>query len=323
MCAAHMHIIIPIMSDAINKFRYILALFRLLTCILSLQVVTVRNLLYAHNSSLWNNGMKKTTQVGAVPMVTIWVHGTKGTARMLPFKTVQLFFDCLVGLNHYALLTPDYHHRKIAEMLHESEPEQFPLEHFYIFGWSGTLSFQDREKAARDLDSEIIELIQRYKIQYDCTPRLRIITHSHGGNVVLNLARVHNPKALSYVVNELVLLACPVQVVTAKLAQETMFESVCHLFSKTDIFQVIDMQGLYRNNVKAPLFSQRRFFTSHTMIQIALKKGHRPLAHIEFLLKYFLQALPTILIEARLLHQNSMLADHVHTIDIKKVEEST
>lgn len=311
------------MSDAINKYRYFLALFRLLTCILSLQVVTMRNLLCAHNSSLWNNGMKKTIQVGAMPMVTIWVHGTKGTARMLPFKTVQLFFDCLPGLNHYSLLRSDYHHRKIAEMLHESEPEQFPLEHFYIFGWSGTLSFQDREKAARDLDSEIIELIQRYKIQYDCTPRLRIITHSHGGNVVLNLARVHNPKAIFYVVNELVLLACPVQVVTAKLAQATMFESVCHLFSKTDIFQIIDMQGLYRNNVKAPLFSQRRFFTSHTMIQIALKKGHRPLAHIEFLLKYFLQTLPTILIEARLLHQNSILAGHVHTIDIKKVEEST
>lgn len=262
--------------------------------------------------------MEKTIQVGAAPIVTIWVHGTKGTARMLPLKVVQLFFECLPGLNHCTLLAPEYHHRKMAEMLNKEDPSQFPLEHFYLFGWEGTLSFQEREKAANDLHNQIIELIEQYRVTYGCTPCLRVITHSHGGNVVLNLARLNNDHA--YAIDELVLLACPVQVATASLAQEKMFKAVVHLFSKADIFQIIDMQGLYRNMDKAPLFSQRRFFSADNMVQISLKKGSRPLAHVEFLLARFLQALPTILIKARLLYKDASQLHHMHDIDIKKVE---
>lgn len=291
-------------------YRDTLAFLKLVTCMFILERTATHSVLQAHDGSLRKHSDTE-------PMITIWVHGTKGTARMMPFKMVQLFFECLPGLNHYASLAPGYHHRKIAELLYETAPDQFPLEHFYIFGWAGTLSFDDREKAACDLHRQIIDLMQKYRIQYGYAPKIRIITHSHGGNVVLNLARLQTTNTSSYAIDELILLACPVQVATAKLAQEKMFKMVCHLFSKTDIIQVIDMQGLYGHAIKAPLFSQRKFVPYGNMVQIALKKGRRPLAHVEFLLKSFLQSLPDILIKARSLHQS---LPHQHDnvdIDIK------
>lgn len=60
---------------------------------------------------------------------------------------------------------------------------------FYTFGWSGLMSQQRRRK-------EAIRFYNMLAVEYKklqergITPKIRIIAHSHGGNVVLNLAGV-------------------------------------------------------------------------------------------------------------------------------------
>lgn len=243
-----------------------------------------------------------------VPTITVWVHGTKSTVRKLPFKKVRLFFDCLPGLNHWQELEVGYHHRKIAELLHTGDPRRFSAEHFYIFGWSGLLSFQARKQAAHELHEHLAKLIASYVERYDVVPRIRVITHSHGGNVVLNLAAIEP----AYTIDELILLACPVQAATSPLISHPLFKKIYHLFSTTDMFQVLDMQGLYHNGIKSPLFSARRFACQPNLVQVAIKMGRRSLAHIEFLLQPFLQVLPIILDQATTWHRDAAPTTNKH-----------
>jgi hypothetical protein len=57
---------------------------------------------------------------------------------------------------------------------------------YYVFGWSGLLSQKRRRKEAVRLYNSLIE--ERDKlIDLGFEPKIRIISHSHGGNLVLNL----------------------------------------------------------------------------------------------------------------------------------------
>ena len=171
--------------------------------------------------------------------------------------------------------------------------------HFYLFGWSGKLSYQEREDTARILYNEIKALIAEYKKQYGTTPALRLITHSHGGNVALNLAKIKEAGDTEFVIDELILLACPVQIKTAPLIKDKLFKKIYSLYSTRDLIQILDPQEVY-NNLKEkrfPLFSQRRFPDQANLRQIIVKRKKRAISHVEFMLEKFLTTLPTILDE--------------------------
>ncbi|MFI5332528.1 MAG: hypothetical protein ACHQVS_00330 [Candidatus Babeliales bacterium] len=231
------------------------------------------------------------------PTITIWVHGTKSTVRNIPFDTFKRFFDCKPGLNHARTLCACHHHRQIAEVLIAHDPIRFPAEHFYLFGWSGKLSYQEREDTARILYNEIKALIARYKNQYWTVPKIRIITHSHGGNVALNLAKVKDITDTDFVIDELVLLACPVQIKTVTFIKDPVFKKIYSLYSTRDFIQILDPQEVV-NNLKEkrfPLFSQRKFPDQPNLRQIVVKRKKRAISHVEFMLEKFLTTLPTIL----------------------------
>lgn len=61
---------------------------------------------------------------------------------------------------------------------------------YYTFGWTGLISQNSRRFEAIRLYNQLSDELDRYH-KKGIFPKVRIITHSHGGNLCLNLASVH------------------------------------------------------------------------------------------------------------------------------------
>lgn len=230
------------------------------------------------------------------PRVTIWVHGT----RLFTEKVLTNFFYSKKGLFKAENYDKKYHLRTISDCLSESNSSEFPNEHFYHFGWCGSLSVKLRKEAARRLSTSISELINFYKKEYGQEPYLTIVTHSHGGNVTLNLAKFKK----DFNVDRLILLACPVQKETKDLISDPLFKEVYSFYSGLDLIQIIDPQGLQhktkcKTESKAPLFSKRIFDDSDNLKQAKVKLDGRGILHSEFILTIFLKHLDRLVYELK------------------------
>lgn len=233
-------------------------------------------------------------------MVTIFIHGTLPPEPIRNLPVLDKFFFCPQGLILAETLQnisgeKNYHLAQVPFVLYQSDPENFDLKDFYLFGWSGALSPKARLEAALLLYNNIKELNLH---------NIRLITHSHGGNVALNLkviAEKHNDN--KFKIDELILLACPVQKQTSNYINSHIFKKKYSFHSHLDIIQVIDPQGfhdLYENlktnnlNIN-PIFSKRHFNRKDNVVQIQTTINNRNLLHIEFLLTKFLNFLPVAL----------------------------
>lgn len=225
------------------------------------------------------------------PIITVWVHGT----RFFPEPVLKKFFYCKDGLNHYTSLDPSYRHHTLCQTLIDTDPDRFNAEQFYLFGWSGALSFKEREKAATKLYLQLKTLRADYLKKYGVEPKIRLIAHSHGGNVALLLEKVKDANDLEFSVEELIMLATPVQYETKQYAACPLFKKVYSLYSHLDSLQVIDPQGLQTTGKGAPLFSERRFTTDDKICQCAIKMNNRSIMHVEFIKGKFLCKLPFVL----------------------------
>ena len=244
-------------------------------------------------------------------IVTIYIHGTLPPRAVLSIPVVNNFFYCKPGLNKAKELDQTYHTAQCANQLCSNDPEQFELEHFYLFGWNGKLRFDERKKTALELYNHILYLKKEYE-KLRLTPLFKIITHSHGGNVALNLAPIveeHPDQDLQ--IDELILLACPVQTETSAYVNESLFKKVFSIHSHHDLLQVLDPQGIHEITEKVkqhglefalknvqrlgPLFSARHFTAGPTVFQTNVRYGNRELFHIEFLFSTPISALPAII----------------------------
>jgi hypothetical protein len=235
--------------------------------------------------------------------ITIWVHGTKAFFSKFLFKN---FFYTRSGLHSALSFDPQYHVREIAELLYGADPESYRIEDCYFFGWSGKLSFKARHKAGKKLYIQLRALIQQYEEKYGVKPKIRIITHSHGGNLVLSMAHFNND--LEIIVDELILLACPVQERTCNLTTHGTFQKIYSLYSRFDSIQVLDPQLLYylfkKDFTEAPVkpnsfFSKRDFPPLEKMVQVQIKLNSRGIMHIEFITNKFVGLLPALLYEIK------------------------
>ncbi len=239
--------------------------------------------------SLFFNGLMA-TQPEECPPITIWVHGSKLT----PTFAFNNFFYRMQGMHSALDYDTKYYKRTCAELLCEISPDQYVLDQFYFFGWNGKLCFNERKNAAKELCDATLKLIDTYKTEHDGEkPKIRIITHSHGGNVVLNLAKVRDPQC-PLIVDELIMLCCPVQEKTKHLIETDCFLKVYAFYSGTDIYQIIDPQGLYKKGKTKKMFSERRFNHHNTLCQARVKLNGRSLMHIDFILTGFLKHLPAL-----------------------------
>ncbi|TET06875.1 hypothetical protein E3J79_00760 [Candidatus Dependentiae bacterium] len=224
------------------------------------------------------------------PTITIWVHGTRLITR---FALQEILYGP-AGISNICDIPKSCHMHKIARNLSALDPDRFKIKNFYLFGWSGRLDFNERKKAAEDLYAALTTIAMQYKEQHGVTPVFRIITHSHGGNVALNLAEVKREQA-PFTVSELILLACPVQERTKKFVEDPLFKRVYSLFSRGEFLQIADPQGIYKENKNYPLFSKRLFPDHQKLSQAEIKIYGRSILHSEFIFGHFVNKLPAIL----------------------------
>lgn len=235
--------------------------------------------------------------------ITIFIHGTLPPAPLLRIPLIHAFFFCPIGLSKATSLDATYHLTKLARSVC---PSSDLFDHFYFFGWSGYLRFSERKKAAADLNKQLSALHDQY-LSEGITPHFTLITHSHGGNVALFLAE----ESPDFPIDELVLLACPVQKRTEQLAFNSRFKQLFSIHSHRDLLQVLDPQGVHGfleslkehgleftlSHLKqlGPLFSSRHFPEAPHIIQLNIKHAHRELLHIEFLLPEFIALVPSLI----------------------------
>jgi hypothetical protein len=218
------------------------------------------------------------------PIITVWVHGTKPDEHLPPFftkftnKLSQILCDDTKGLRRTDQLDAQHYPFLRAKALSAADPVRFNTEHFYTFGWSGKLNLQERKNASLDLFSALKTLSLDYQEKYHCTPEVILISHSHGGNVILHLAEIIDVDDFKLHVSKAILLACPVQKHTAHLISSPVFERIYSLHSHTDMTQIVDPQGLHdRKKLTAPLLSLRHFDTHPKLAQVLIRWKEYPL----------------------------------------------
>jgi hypothetical protein len=255
------------------------------------------------------------------PRVTVYVHGTHFWFN----RFFKKYTFCPQGLHQASTLSENYVYRwLVADTLTSTDPAQFPFDHFYIYSWSGLLSYEAREQAALKLYAELKKLVVNYQNKYGVAPQICLITHSHGGNVALNLAKIKEAE-LDFCIHKLIMLAVPVQKRTEHFIKDAMFKQVYSFHSRFDAIQILDPQGMYQrtdeekaNKTKVPLFSQRLFEPHPNLIQAKIKFEHIGPFHISFILSTFLTKLPTMLNSFNSFTHENKEKPHILTVVLNK-----
>ena len=79
-----------------------------------------------------------------LPPVTVWIHAP----ALTEIPCFIILFNAKPGLKLVTHIDPKHYLTNAAKTLATYSPEQFPLETFYIYGWSGKLSFDERKENA-------------------------------------------------------------------------------------------------------------------------------------------------------------------------------
>lgn len=181
--------------------------------------------------------------------VTVWVHGTRPSSFLphLKRETREALDDVThipSGLHSAQNLDSSLKHYKITNTLACADAKQFPFEHFYVFGWTGDLDPTARQGAAFDLYTQLVGLVTSYTQHYGAAPHLTIISHSHGGNVVLEMVPFYKENS-GLTIHRFIALACPVQKAPSAHICHHIFKKIYAFHSHIDMIQVMDPQRLH------------------------------------------------------------------------------
>ena len=226
------------------------------------------------------------------PPITVWIHGS----RLAQPLDAPIHAAPKHGLHHISKIPKRFRVKGIVQTISEADPKKFPLEGFYIFGWSGYFKFTTRLEAARELYTSLQQVVAQTVKKYNKIPEIRIITHSHGGSIALNLAKFKDPTD-AFKITDLILLAAPVQYQTSGYVKDPLFEKIYSLYSSMDWLQRIDPQGLYEGFAQKgkPIFSERTFPIDPKLRQAKLKINGHGLDHLAFFTKSFVKLIPSIM----------------------------
>lgn len=154
---------------------------------------------------------------------------------------------------------------------------------YYTFGWSGLLSSRKRYEAAEELYRELQAEVQRLQEKH-IIPKITLITYSHGGNVALDLPRVHSNQEKEGAIFEplsiesFIMLACPIQKANDYLVEHPLFKKVYNIFSTEDFVQQWDLFSTQNQFFSQRMFQDRKgFIVPKKVVQIrvrATKKVH-------------------------------------------------
>lgn len=258
-------------------------------------------LLYTELSMVAN---PETTQDHAI---TIFVHGTYLFRKLLQFSSCRPLMYCPQGLTLAKNLPKHYHFHQIAHGCASCDRNLYSVDQFYVFGWpSEHVSDTVRNQAAKILVEQIYELVVDYYVRHEIIPMIRLIGFSHGGNVILHTANYFPLYAdMQDLQIEAWLFGTPVQVVNHDLVNSDCFTAIYSIFSKKDIVQVIDPQGLrHRKLTKNNFWSNRTFAEHARCIQVDFTVAGQAIGHSFYnsIFQYF----PRIkkIIEEKSMHLN-------------------
>ncbi|HBL98024.1 TPA: hypothetical protein DDZ86_00075 [Candidatus Dependentiae bacterium] len=200
--------------------------------------------------------------------LTVFVHGTVGSTLNI-FNPFQCYHDCTEEdtycnkvirryRNHHAMqydqvlgdeglcifesckfdpliascyLVPAYD--EIARAVGNS----CDIEEYASFGWSGLLSQKARRDAGLQFYKELQAYRERIVREKGVEPIIRIITHSHGGNVALWIAQAELELQKHLSIDLLFMYGAPMQIETAPLIASPLFRRIILGYSWGDSVQ--------------------------------------------------------------------------------------
>ncbi len=125
-----------------------------------------------------------------------------------------------------------------------ARPDYYEKFHCYTFGWPGLLSIKSRREGGellhKTLAKEVQELIQQHSLEPEDL-EVFVFGHSHGGNVALQMASVHNAHEHGFSVQSLMLFGTPIQRETEEYARCPLFKKIVSVYSPEDMVQVMDI----------------------------------------------------------------------------------
>ena len=239
----------------------------------------------------------QTKSIAQATTITLYIHGTK-----LPGVDIKReFFGGLIpqGLQCATELTQSNHPHDIITAFCTGTHTLTSKHTLYFFGWDGLFPTQ-REQEAQKLFAALMELITKDAIQQ---LHIRCITHSHGGNIALYLIHLIDTHKAPIIIDELILMGCPIQEMTEKYAHSATIKKIYNLYSNGDEIQQNDPQGLYpeahQNGERPPLRSARIFTKKRDHLwEVALRMNGKKIGHQDFIDHLFLLSLAQVIAQA-------------------------
>jgi len=153
----------------------------------------------------------------------------------------------------------------------------FPTSDLYSYGWTGLLSINARRAAAKKLYRELAFLADKIRKQGD-TPRFRLIAYSHSGNMSLHLTEEYYARGYqSFVVDEFIMLATPIQINTERYLTSPLFKKVFLFYSIGDNIQSSDFLSSPTHSFTHRVFSETKSIKipAHvTQVQVRFWRKH-------------------------------------------------
>ncbi|MBX9831311.1 hypothetical protein K2X40_05110 [Candidatus Babeliales bacterium] len=143
----------------------------------------------------------------------------------------------------------------------------------YTFGWDGRLDQANRQQAAEKLYQQLLVELENIKKKFEHVEVL-LIGHSHGGNVLLNLAQAEETHNKRLCIDQLVLLGTPIQTETAHHVAAPCFKKVYNFYSTGDKIQKLD-------TISTSKKSQRKLEQHSNLTQVKLLCGKKKPGHAD------------------------------------------
>jgi hypothetical protein len=270
-----------------RKVIYISVAFLLAVCADDITIdrkINFKKKIYAHKCT---PAKKNHLMPGEDDYITVWIHG------------INLFRANAynIGLWPASTFVENESLFRIGKDLVESDPTRFSSDKTLVYSWSGMFDYTDCYRAAEDLYNNLKRLVNDYEVQNHRKPKIRIITFSYGGNIALSLPKIKDQRN-KLIIDELILLAWPVQHNVVSGAKDPMFKKIFNLYSNLDCVQIIDPQGfICRNFGNVPLFSGRRIKRSDNVLQASIHLNGMGCGHFGMNSRRFVSLFPYILDE--------------------------
>ena len=111
------------------------------------------------------------------------------------------------------------------------------VQEYALFGWTGLLSNRARRDAGVQLYEALVDYRDRIKKMYKVIPVIRIVAHSHGGNVALYVAQGELEQQKRLEIDSLFMYGTPMQVETAPYISSPLFRHIALGYSWGDSVQ--------------------------------------------------------------------------------------